>query len=200
MRLIPTRQLGARASAHVRGPRRSAPGLAVLIATLVASLSVPLTAGAEPKPKEPVSADPSEPVFTPRPVDTMLWTGLGTSGVGAALLVVAGTSVSRVRQLQDDEGFAAYRAGFTSDKDACEQAEAGVVVDGAMSPGDAADLCGEASSWEIAGYVTAPSGLVLVGLGLYLILTSDTVDEEAAIQVAPSVAEDGASVIVTGRF
>jgi hypothetical protein len=173
----------------------------VLIACLVTSLCA--TANAEPptstQSAEPPAAEEADATYA-RPVDTMLYGGLATSGVGAALLVVAGMSVSRVRQLQDDEGFAAYRAGLTPDKDACAQAESGVVIEGAMAPADVVSLCDEASAWEITGYATAPTGLVLLGVGLYLILTSDTVQEEASIQVTPAVAADGGSVLVSGRF
>lgn len=161
----------------------------------------PPTPDAEPT--EPLSlpapAAPT-PVPPPAPVDAQLYGGIFVSGVGAALLVVAGVAVSRIDQLQDDPGFIGYRDGFAPDVDVCDSADAGLRVEGAASPQRVTEICDEASRWEITNYVAVPGGIAMLGMGLYLTLTSDTARRDAPVAVLPVFGPDNAGLTITGHF
>lgn len=133
-------------------------------------------------------------------VDAQLYGGIVVAAVGGALFVVAGMAVSRIDQIQDDPGFIAYRSGFAPNVDVCDRAGAGIEVEGAASAERVSDLCGEASRWEIANYVAMPGGVAMLGMGLYLILTSRTARVSSPVSVAPSVGPRQAGLTVTGRF
>lgn len=149
---------------------------------------------------EPPAGEVPEVVGPPDAVDAQLYGGIVVAGVGAALFVVAGMAVSRIDQIQDDPGFVAYRAGFLPNEDACERASGGAVVDGAAPPERIDDLCDEASRWEIANYVAMPGGVAMLGMGLYLILTSHTARVKSPVAVAPSLGPTRAGLSVTLRF
>jgi hypothetical protein len=143
---------------------------------------------------------PGRDVPAPDGVDAQLYGGIVVSGVGAALLVVAGVAVSRIGQLEDDPGYDAYREGFQEYEDVCEQADAGATVPGAASPAEVQDICSEASRWEITSYVAVPGGIAMLGMGLYLALSSDTAQIESPVSVAPIIGPSTAGLTMTGRF
>ncbi len=169
------------------------------------SLAPHALAGDEPPPPDAPAADAAAPATEPPPasaheLDVQLYGGIVVSGVAAALFVVAGMAVSRISALEDDPGFVAYRAGFTPDRDVCSEALAGARVDGAASPERVVALCDEASRWEITNYVAVPGGVALLGMGLYLILTSDTASVPPPVAVAPQLGPSLAGLTVSGRF
>ncbi len=156
------------------------------------------SSGAPPAPT-PAPTSTRQLVIEER-IDAQLYGGIVVTGVGAALLVVAGIAVSRIDQLQSEPDFAAYRSGFGPDQDACERAEAGAVVDGAPSPGAITDICDEATRWEITNYVAVPGGIAMLGMGLYMTLTSDTAQEDTAVSWAPTFGPGHLGAVATGRF
>ncbi len=174
-------------------------------------LAVPAPALAEPKaPDGPPAENVSDwvpPTSPPTPLservadedDLQLYGGIALTGIWAGLLVIAGVAASRVDDLQNDEGYDAYRLG-TYGTDACDSARAGVIVRGAASPRRVVDICDEATDWENAQYVAIPGGVVAIAIGLYLTLSSDTAQSKPDVAVMPSFDSRGGTVTVSGRF
>lgn len=129
-----------------------------------------------------------------------LYGGILLTGIGAGLLVLGGVAVSRIDDLQNDPGYDAYRRGFDPSSDVCERAAAGATVPGGASPEEVVDICDEATSWEITNYVALPGGIVMLGMGLYLSLTSDTAQEEPSVSVVPILGPTQAGLTMSGRF
>lgn len=155
--------------------------------------------GASPPPVPAPAVVPSELPAEEEP-DLQLYGGILITGIGAGLFVLAGVAVSRIDTLQDDPGYVAYRRGFEPSLDVCEQAQSGTSVPGASSPEEVVELCDEASAWEITNYVAIPGGFALVGMGLYLSLTSDTAKKESPVAFAPILGPTHAGLTMSGRF
>jgi hypothetical protein len=82
--------------------------------------------------------------------------------------------------LSNDDELEAYRAGLRSNQDACTEADNGHVVPGAMSPSDVRSTCSQGKTLEIAQIVLLAGGVVAVGTGLTLLLTSKSNTERTA--------------------
>jgi hypothetical protein len=106
--------------------------------------------------------------------------GYITMGVGGALLIGGGLAATRLYMLSNDSGLEAYRAGIRSNQDACTEADNGHVVPGAMSPSDVRSTCSEGKTLQIAQIVLLAGGVVAVGTGLTLLLTSKPKTERTA--------------------
>ncbi len=133
-------------------------------------------------------------------IDAQLYGGILVSAVGAALLVVAGVAVGRIDGLETDPGFVAYRDGFRPNQDVCQQADAAMRVRGAASPERVRGICDKAAGWEIASYVALPGGIAMLGMGLYLTLTSDTAQVTSPVALLPIFGPTMAGLTVSGQL
>jgi hypothetical protein len=113
--------------------------------------------------------------------------GYAILGTGVALVGAGVYSLLRVDAINSDDGFQAYRRGFDSSVDACDEAEAGRVVEGAPPPGDIHDQCTTGRRFEILQYVFFGLSAVGIGAGTYLILSHDSKPRGGA-QVRPALA------------
>ncbi len=119
------------------------------------------------------------------------------------MLVLMGVSIARIAAIQDEPAFETYRSGFTPDQSACEQAAAGkeVNIGGAATADSANMLCNEADTFEILTYVSIGAGATLLGLGGYLIFTSDTVSGDTAeLRIEPRVGPRHGSLQLSLRY
>ncbi|MBW2455790.1 MAG: hypothetical protein JRI68_14835 [Deltaproteobacteria bacterium] len=135
--------------------------------------------------------------------DWRLIGGLTSAGLGAGMFVVMGVSLARISSIQDEPAFEKYRSGFTPDQSACEQAAADqeAPIGGAATARAADDLCTEANTLEIVSYVSIGAGAALLGLGGYLIFSSDTVTgDSATLRIDPRVGPGHGSLQVSYRF
>jgi hypothetical protein len=137
--------------------------------------------------------------------DVKLIGGIASGVAGVGMFVVMGVAMGQVSSLQDDPGFAAYRSGLSPEESACVEADSGrsVSATGASTPEQVQNLCSEATTFTTLSYASIPIGAVLVGVGTYFIVTSDTVWPAFAgthIRLTPSVGMDGASAIGSVDF
>ncbi len=146
---------------------------------------------------------------TPQPkrADVRLYVGIAATAVGAVSLAITGVSFARLHSLQNNAGFEAYRTAFTHDQSACDMAASGIEAGtpGATSAKSVNNLCTQANAWHVAGIATAVGGGVLLGTGIILIVTSDTVwnrrrSSDAGWQLLPSFGPDGAGALFRGSF
>jgi hypothetical protein len=149
----------------------------------------------------PAGFDQAPPPKKKTGPDGKLIGGIITAVVGAGALVTFGVAQGQIASLQDDPGFDAYRRGFTASHSACDEAAAGrnAGVKGASDPATVDDLCSEAKAYEIVSYVMLPAGVALLGVGGYLIFTSDTVRRTtASIEIVPraGLTSAGADLVV----
>ena len=146
----------------------------------------------------PQPASPDRP-HTPRSrgPDGALIGGIIAAVVGTGAVVTFAVAQWQVAYLQDDPGFEKYRRGLAPSQAACDEAETGRVVNvgGASAPAEVADLCKTANTYELVSYAMLPTGIVMLGLGGYLIFTSDTARGRARLEIAPRVA--GADFVVS---
>ena len=152
--------------------------------------------GAKPMP-QPASPDrPSKKARGHGP-DGKLIGGIIAGVVGVGALVTFGVAQGQIAYLQDDPAFEKYRRGLAPSLSACDEAKAGRVVNvgGAAAPADVVDLCKTANTYELVSYAMLPTGIVMLGLGGYLVFTSDTARGRATLEIAPRVA--GADVVVS---
>jgi hypothetical protein len=161
------------------------------------------------KATEPSKADNERPLTEPPVVSSTsrgssqrTW-GYITMGVGGALLVGGGLAATRLYMLSNDDELEAYRAGLRSNQDACTEADNGHVVPGAMSPSDVRSTCSQGKTLEIAQIVLLAGGVVAVGTGLTLLLTSKSNTERTAttlIEPRLSLGKDRTDVGLLMRF
>ena len=142
----------------------------------------------QPKPLDPqaVAEDPgpdapSEPARTKR---TLGWVAIGVGGAFAAAGVY---SMLRVASIDEDPAFESYRSRMRSGQDACDEAERGTRVPGAASPGDIADLCSTAQTFEVLQYVFFGLAAASAGTGAVLLLTDSKPGREGqTVSLRPS--------------
>jgi len=143
--------------------------------------------------------------------DWMFIGGIASAVVGVGNFVLLGVAVGEVSSLQDDPGFTAYRAGLTASQSACDEAEAGTSVNvaGAASPEQVAVICSDADGYQSLQIASGILGGAMLGLGGYLIITSDTVSSPASderynakptIHFVPYVGPNGAHGTLTASF
>jgi hypothetical protein len=110
-------------------------------------------------------------------------------GVGGALAAGGVYSMIRVDAINNESGFDRYRQGLRSDQDVCDEADKGTVVPGASSPGDVADQCGTARTFQTLEYVFFGAGAASIVTGTVLLLTDSSAERQPAkLRVAPTVA------------
>jgi hypothetical protein len=109
--------------------------------------------------------------------DIRFYSGIASASLGAVSLIIMGISLGQIASYQHDEGFVNYRAGFTPDQSACDQAALKVQssVAGSMTAAEAHALCKNANAWHGAAIATGVMGGVGLATGAGLILTSRTV-------------------------
>lgn len=139
----------------------------------------------------PQPASPERPRDEPRShgPDGKLIGGIIAAVVGAGALVTFGVAQGQIAYLEDDPGFEKYRRGLSPSQSACDEAETGRVVNvgGAAAPADVVDLCKTAHTYELVSYAMLPTGIVMLGLGGFLVFTSDTARGRARLEIAPRV-------------
>jgi hypothetical protein len=143
----------------------------------------------EPTPRSADSADsapadsPSAPASTQR---TLGWVAIGVGGAFAAGGVY---SMLRVASISEDPAFETYRNRLHAGQDACDEADRGTRVPGAASPGDIADKCSTAQTFEALQYVFFGLAAVSAGTGAVLLLTDSGKPkrEQQTIRLRPSV-------------
>jgi hypothetical protein len=94
--------------------------------------------------------------------------GAGLVGIGAFTYASL-----RVREINEEPAYAAYAAGFGSEQNICSEAGAGrsSSVAGAGSAAEVDDLCREARRLEMVEAFALPTGISLLGIGSYLLVT-----------------------------
>lgn len=118
----------------------------------------------------------------------LTWLGWTLVGVGAASAIGAGVSVGIVGGVEDDAAFKAYKGRVAtynenvgpSDeiKDVCVGAKAGLPDDApASETADVVDLCSKADTFEILQWVFLGTAVAAGGVGVYLLVSSDSDDE-----------------------
>jgi hypothetical protein len=120
----------------------------------------------ELQPLEPTDARSSR--ATGRIVAGSIMAGAGIIGIGAFTYATL-----RVSEINDEPQYVAYASGFTGDENICSQAGAGrsSSVPGSGSPAEIDDLCREARRLEMVEAFALPTGISLLGLGSYLLVT-----------------------------
>jgi hypothetical protein len=96
------------------------------------------------------------------------WAAIGVGG----LLVAGGVYSSvKVKAIEEDPAMQSYRAQFAKGQNACTEAERGTERPGAAAPGEVADLCSEARTYQALQYLLFGLGSVAVGTGALILLT-----------------------------
>lgn len=113
------------------------------------------------------------------------------AAVGAGALMVGGGvySAIQVRKIDQDAGYARYRAGLHPDQNACVEASRGTQVPGASPASDVSRLCDRSRTFEALQYVLFGLGTVSAGAGVIMLLSGgdDGVKEERSARVQPTV-------------
>ncbi len=139
---------------------------------------------------------------------------LGFIALGSGALFVGGGvySMLQVKSVNDDAGFNNYRAGLTTDQNACDEARAGTAVSGAPAPSSITDKCDKAALFETLQYVFLGLGGAAITTGTILLLASDSDDSSTkgssskhsnqALRIKPriGVTSQGALVDLSVRF
>lgn len=122
-------------------------------------------------------------------------------GIGGAILSAGVYSAVKVQSLNDSSRLAGYKAAFRPSQNVCAEAEKGTVVPGQAPPGEIADICTEARTYEALQYVFFGLGAVAVGTGVLILLTDDSgAPKQAGLRVTPEVAPGRGAVNVRLRF
>jgi len=115
----------------------------------------------------------------------------GWLAIGAGVAFAAGGvySMVRVNSIGDDPAFESYRNRLRADQDACDEAKRGTRVPGAAPPGDVADQCSTAQTFEVLQYVLFGLAGASIGTGTVLLLTdSGSSRERPAVSLRPRFA------------
>ncbi len=135
--------------------------------------------------------------------DYQLIGGIVSATLGAGMFVLMGVSIARIAAIESEPAFEKYRSGFTADQSVCEQAAAGreVNIGGAATADSAAMLCSQADTFEILTYVSIGAGAALLGLGGYLIFSSETVSGDTAeLRIEPRLGPGHGTLQLSLRF
>jgi len=178
----------------------ASPTAAPTTAPKTAPTAVSLPPYVGPGPVKPESFGPKampQPTTPDRPreeerdggPDGKLIGGIIAAVVGVGAVITFGVAQGQIAYLQDDPAYEKYRRGLSPALSACDEAKAGRVVDvgGAAQPAEVVDLCKTAHTYELVSYTMLPTGIVMLGLGGYLIFTSDTARGRASLEIAPRV-------------
>jgi hypothetical protein len=95
-----------------------------------------------------------------------------TGGVGLAAGGVY--AMLRVHGINESRDFDAYRAGLRQSQDACDEAEAGRIVDGAPTPEQIEDDCRTGKTFQVLQYVLFGISAAATVTGTVLVLTHET--------------------------
>jgi hypothetical protein len=128
--------------------------------------------------------------------------GYITLGAGGVLLAAGGFTAGRLYLLSEDSDFKAYRAGLSTNEDACTEADRNRVVLGAATPASVRSTCSEGKTLEVVEIVLLASGVVAAGTGLTLLLTSKPSAKAATTRFEPrmSVGQGHANLGLLMRF
>jgi hypothetical protein len=131
-------------------------------------------------------------------------TGWAAVGLGGVLLAAGVYSVVRVRAIDSDDRVEAYRQGFHSGVDVCDQARAGVEskVAGAATSTQMKDFCSSATTFQTLQYIFFGLGAVSAGAGIYLLASdkSGTRPATTRFQVSPSIGQSGGRLDLSFTF
>jgi hypothetical protein len=131
-------------------------------------------------------------------------TGWAAVGLGGVLLAAGVYSVVRVRAIDSDDRVEAYRQGFHSGVDVCDQARAGVEskVAGAATSTQMKDFCSSATTFQTLQYIFFGLGAVSAGAGIYLLASdkSGTRPATSRVQVSPSIGRSGGRLDLSFTF
>lgn len=136
--------------------------------------------------------------------------GYAALGVGGLMIAGGVFSMLKVNSINNDDGFAAYRKGFGSNRDICQAANDGVVskAPGAASPSEVADFCSSGKTFSTLQFILLPVGVIAAGAGAYLAFSGDSKPSEGPapaaarprFQVIPAVGQRSGSVDVHVSF
>jgi hypothetical protein len=141
-----------------------------------------------------------------KPIDGRIVGGIAALAVGVGTGAVGLWAALEVNKIREDDVYTQYQDGFSSSVDVCEQAEAGVAspVNPTVSPGDVADQCSKASTYEILQAVMFPVAGVAAGVGIFLLGTSSLAGgdeaEESAVTFQPILGPGIAAGALSARF
>jgi hypothetical protein len=123
-------------------------------------------------------------------------TGWVAVGLGGVLLGVGVYSVVRVHVIDSDDRVEAYRQGFHSGVDVCDQARSGVEskISGAATAAQMKDFCSSATTFQTLQYIFFGIGAISAGAGIYLLASDKTPPPSSTSQlrVLPSCGGAGA--------
>lgn len=133
-----------------------------------------------------------------------LATGVGVLGGGVLLLGAFAYTALRLEAIEDDPTLLRFRAFVPSTHDACAAARDGLnwgAPPAVMT--EAASLCQEADTLEVAQYVFLIGGLVAGSIGTLMIadeLAEDDAEPTPHVRLSPRVGPEGARLNATVTF
>jgi hypothetical protein len=173
----------------------------------VASTAPRVTAVVPPIPTASARMDsaPRLPIDIPEEAssDGRRTTGWAAVGLGGALLAAGVYSVVRLHAIDNDDRVVAYRQGFHSGVDVCDQARAGVEskVTGAATPTEMKDFCSSATTFQTLQYIFFGIGAVSAGAGVYLLASDKSAAPSTSkLQVSPSIGRSGGRLDLSFTF
>ncbi|MBI4950589.1 MAG: hypothetical protein HY908_01010 [Myxococcales bacterium] len=139
-------------------------------------------------------------------IDGRMIGGFVSIGLGVAAGAVGLWAALDVNSIRNDPDFDAYRAIFPPNLNACDQAKDGVKSPGlgAIDPERIADMCDRAGSREIIQAVTFPVAAVAIGVGAYLLGTSNLAggdsESTARVTLVPLLGPDTQALALVGTY
>lgn len=166
----------------------SAEGAKVTLERKAAPVSSAGTSRLHVRPQTNTSPGASSELFSdaPKPNSQRTW-GYITTGAGGVLLAGGVGAAAWLYSLNHQNDFQSYRNGISPNEDACTEADKNRQVPGAMAASEVRSLCKRASVLEVAEVVLLSTGVVAVGTGITLLLTSRPSARAAAARVEPRV-------------
>jgi hypothetical protein len=131
-------------------------------------------------------------------------TGWAAVGLGSVLLAAGVYSVVRVHAIDTDDRVVAYRQGFHSGVDVCDEARSGVEskVSGAATPTEMKDFCSSATTFQTLQYIFFGIGAVSSAAGIYLLASDKSAPPSTTshLKVSPSIGRSGGRVDLSFTF
>lgn len=139
----------------------------------------------QPKEQEPPTT--KQATDEPRTSNAQRTWGYITLAAGGVMLAGGAAAAADLYLLNHKDNFERYRDGLSPSEDACTEAKHGRVVPGAMTPSGVDDLCRNASMLEIGQIALFAGGVVAIGTGVTLLLTSKSEPSKSASLFEPRV-------------
>lgn len=129
-------------------------------------------------------------------------TGWAAVGLGGVLLAAGVYSVVRVHAIDTDDRVEAYRQGFHSGVDVCDQARSGVEskVSGAATSTQMKDFCSSATTFQMLQYIFFGLGTVSSAAGIYLLASDKSAPATSRIHVSPMIGRSGGHLDLSYSF